>query len=117
MDRQLETTMKIRIVQGIYYITLCVFLLFYLLPFWGAITTSLKSAGEVLTTNPLSLPQRPTLKGYIDAFNHLRKPLLNSLLATCGGAFFSVFLVRSVGMSLPCTVLNMITSNGILTIA
>ena len=91
MDLQLETTMKIRIVQGIYYITLCVFLLFYLLPFWGAITTSLKSAGEVLTTNPLSLPQRPTLKGYIDAFNHLRKPLLNSLLATCGGAFFSVF--------------------------
>ena len=28
MDRQLETTMKIRIVQGIYYITLCVFLFF-----------------------------------------------------------------------------------------
>ena len=90
MDLQLETTRKIKIVRGNYYITLGVFLLFYLLPFWGAITTSLKSAGEVLPTNPLSLPQQPTLKVYFDAFIHLKKPLLNSLLATSGGAFFSV---------------------------
>jgi len=90
MDRQLETSRQEKVIRLLYYLILVGFLLFYLLPFWGAFTTSLKTAGEVLTTNPLSMPRRPTFQGYVDAFNHLKKPLLNSLIATSGGAFFSV---------------------------
>ena len=111
MDLQLETTRKIKIVRGIYYITLGVFLLFYLLPFWGAITTSLKSAGEVLTTNPLSLPQQPTLKGYIDAFNHLEETTAQQFAGYFRGAFFSVLFGSICGYVFALYRFKLITSS------
>ena len=110
MDRQLETSRQEKVIRLLYYLILVGFLLFYLLPFWGAFTTSLKTAGEVLTTNPLSMPRRPTFQGYVDAFNHLKKPLLNSLIATSGGAFQS-YLVQSAAMYLRCIALNSTTSS------
>ncbi len=90
MDRQFERSSTQQILHVVYYLLLLGFAGFYLLPFWGAITTSLKTAGDVLTTSPLSLPNEPTFMAYIDAFHHLKKPLLNSLIVTIGGSFFSI---------------------------
>ena len=111
MDRQLETSRQEKVIRLLYYLILVGFLLFYLLPFWGAFTTSLKTAGEVLTTNPLSMPRRPTFQGYVDAFNHLKKPLLNSLIATSGGAFFSVLFGSICGYVFALYRLNSTTSS------
>lgn len=86
-----------KLLHALYYVILLAFVFFYLLPFWGAITTSLKSAGEVFTTNPLSLPEQPTFEAYIAAFNHLKRPLLNSVIVTIGGTFFSVLLGSMCG--------------------
>jgi len=81
-----------KLLHALYYMLLFIFAVFYLLPFWGAVTTSLKSSAEVFTTSPLSFPEKLTLEGYRAAFNHLKKPLLNSLIITAGGTFFSVVL-------------------------
>ncbi|MCS7216473.1 MAG: carbohydrate ABC transporter permease [Candidatus Bipolaricaulota bacterium] len=66
--------------------------LLYLLPLWGAFTTSLKTDEEIDLTSPIAWPQRPTASGYIGAFNHLKRALLNSVLITVGGTFGSVGL-------------------------
>ena len=52
----------------------------------------MKSNNEVMTSNPVALPQEVTGEGYISAFEALADPLGNSLLITLGGALGSVFL-------------------------
>jgi len=66
--------------KAILYGLLVIMTVFYLLPLWGALTTSLKTDTEIDTTNPLTLPRDPTSKGYIDAYEYLRRSLLNSLI-------------------------------------
>ncbi|HHW72054.1 MAG TPA: carbohydrate ABC transporter permease [Firmicutes bacterium] len=97
MPGQLHLTSKQKLLHAFYYLVLLLFAAFYLLPFWGAITTSLKSSAEVFTTSPLSLPDRPTLEAYVAALNHLKKPLINSIVVTIGGTFFSVLLGSMCG--------------------
>ena len=89
-----------RILHFIFYVLLVCFAVFFLLPFWGALTTSLKTAQEVAVTNPLSLPEKATFSAYLQAFDELKKPLLNSLLITIGGSFGSVFLGSVCGYTL-----------------
>ena len=97
MENGFQKSKKQQVLHVVYYFLLFGFAFFYLLPFWGAITTSLKPANDVLTTSPLSLPSQPTLSAYVDAFRHLRKPLLNSLIVTIGGSFFSIMLGSMCG--------------------
>jgi len=95
-----STSLARRLWQPLFYVVLIAFGLFYLLPFWGAVTTSFKTEAEVGVSNPLSLPSHPTVAPYIDAFNQLRRPLLNSLLITIGGSLGSVFLGSLCGYAL-----------------
>ncbi|MBC7097883.1 carbohydrate ABC transporter permease [Candidatus Bipolaricaulota bacterium] len=85
------------LVRGLLYLGLLLLTVFYLLPLWGALTTSLKTDAEVDTTNPLSFPQSPTFQPYGAAFSYLRRPLLNSLLITLGGTLGSVALGAMCG--------------------
>lgn len=83
---------RMRVLRSVFYLTMLMFMAMYLLPFWGAITTSFKTSEEALMTNPLALPESITLDAYADAFAELRDALINSLIITVGGAVGSVFL-------------------------
>ena len=83
---------RLRALHVIYYLVMIVFLVFYMLPFWGTLTTSLKTNNEVMTSNPVALPTQYTAEGYINAFEQLKVPLINSLIITLGGALGSLFL-------------------------
>ena len=76
----------------VYYLVLVVFLVFYMLPFWGAVVSSFKSNTEATTSSPIALPQEWSMEGYSGALEKLKTPLLNSLVVTVFGAAGSVFL-------------------------
>ncbi len=92
---------RMRVLRVVFYLSMLIFVLLYLLPFWGAITTSLKTSEEVLTTNPLALPDEITFDAYANAFDELKESLVTSLIITIGGAVGSVFLgsVCAYGLS------------------
>lgn len=87
-------------VRVLIYIFLITMAVIYLLPLWGALTTSLKSEEEVDLTNPLSLPREITGAAYAEAYQLLRQPLLNSILITLGGTLGSVGLGSMLGYAL-----------------
>lgn len=74
--------------------------LIYLLPLWGALTTSLKTDEEIDLTSPIAWPRRTTVAGYINAFYYLKHSLLNSMLITIGGTLGSVGLGAICGYAL-----------------
>ncbi len=76
----------------VYYLILIAFLVFYMLPFWGAIVTSFKSNTEALQSSPIALPENVSMEGYSGAMDLLAVSLLNSLVVTVFGAAGSVFL-------------------------
>ena len=78
--------------HAMYYLLMIVFVVFYMLPFWGALTASLKTNNEVMTSSPVKWPQEVTGEGYLTAFEELSTPLVNSLMITLGGALGSVLL-------------------------
>ena len=92
MQNAVKAPARYRVLRGVFYIIMLVFVVLYLLPFWGTITTSLKTSSEVLTSNPVALPTEPTLDAYGEAWETLKQPLLTSLIITLGGAFGSIFL-------------------------
>ena len=75
-----------------YYLILILFLVFYMLPFWGALVSSFKSNTEAISTSPIALPQQFSMEGYSGAMDLLAVSLLNSLVVTVFGAAGSVFL-------------------------
>ena len=75
-----------------YYLIMAVFLIFYMLPFWGTVMTSFKTNSEVMTSTPITPPTRWTLEGYASAMEELGMPLMTSLVVTVFGAAGSVFL-------------------------
>lgn len=87
-----KTNTKQKALTVMYYALLVIYVLFCLLPFWGALTTSLKTMQEVNTTSSLALPETVTFEAYLSALDELKGPLLNSLIITIGGALGSVFL-------------------------
>lgn len=96
-DQEAQTTRikprwHMHVLHTVYYLLMILFIVFYMLPFWGTLTTSFKSNNEVMTSNPVALPSEFTLEGYGTAFEELKIPLLNSLIITLGGALGSVFL-------------------------
>ena len=92
---------RLRVLRALFYVLMLVFVAMYLLPFWGTITTSLKSSEDVLVTNPLALPEEITLEAYADSFEELRDSLVTSFIITIGGALGSMFLgsVCAYGLS------------------
>ncbi len=76
----------------VYYLILILFLVFYMLPFWGAIVSSFKSNAEAISTSPIALPQNWSMEGYSEALDLLSVSLLNSLVVTVFGAAGSVLL-------------------------
>ena len=76
----------------VYYLILVLFLVFYMLPFWGAPVSSFKSNTEAISTSPIALPQQFSMEGYSGAMDLLAVSLLNSLVVTVFGAAGSVFL-------------------------
>ena len=76
----------------VYYLILVLFLVFYMLPFWGALVSSFKSNAEAISTSPIALPQNFSMEGYSGAMDLLAVSLLNSLVVTIFGAAGSVFL-------------------------
>lgn len=76
----------------VYYLILVLFLVFYMLPFWGALVSSFKSNAEAISTSPIALTQNFSMEGYSGAMDLLAVSLLNSLVVTVFGAAGSVFL-------------------------
>lgn len=100
VEGSIALPVSVRVLHVLFYATLVLFAVFYMLPFWGALTTSLKPAQEVAVTNPLSLPEQATLSPYAEAFRELGRPLVNSLLITIGGTLGSVMLGSMCGYAL-----------------
>ncbi len=92
--------MKLVATRSLLYILLGAVTLLYLLPLWGALTTSFKSEREVDLTSPLAWPRYPTFSAYIEALQYLRRSLLNSLLITLWGTLGSVSLGAICGYAL-----------------
>ena len=84
------------------YLILILFVVFFFLPIWMAITTSLKTEEGILTSNSL-LPSSLTLDGYREAWGHLGRPLINSLMFTTGAVICSLFLGSMMGYILSKT--------------
>lgn len=95
---QQAQTVKVRprwhmtVLHIVYYLIMVVFLVFYMLPFWGTVMTSFKTNSEVMTSTPIMPPTEWTLDGYASAMEELGMPLMTSLVATIFGAAGSVFL-------------------------
>ena len=97
-EAQKQQTIKIRpkwhmtVLHIVYYLIMVVFLVFYMLPFWGTVMTSFKTNSEVMTSTPITPPTEWTMEGYSDAMEELGVPLMTSLVVTIFGAAGSVFL-------------------------
>ncbi len=61
------------------YAVIIGFAVFFLLPLWAAITTSLKTSEEVALGRPAEFPSSPTIAPFLSAFDYLKRPLLNSV--------------------------------------
>lgn len=96
-----KVPMRMRVLRIVFYAIMLICVALYLLPFWGTITTSFKTAEEALTTNPLMLPENITLDAYVDSFNELKDSLVTSFIITIGGALGSMALgsVCAYGLS------------------
>lgn len=96
-----KVPVHLRVLRIIFYAIMICTVLLYLLPFWGTVTTSFKTAEDALTTNPLAFPEELSLDAYVDSFDELRDSLITSIIVTLGGAFGSMALgsVCAYGLS------------------
>ena len=96
-----KVPVHLRVLRIIFYAIMLCTVVLYLLPFWGTVTTSFKTAEDALTTNPLAFPEELSLDAYVDSFDELRDSLITSIIVTLGGAFGSMALgsVCAYGLS------------------
>ena len=96
-----KVPVHLRVLRVIFYAIMLCTVLLYLLPFWGTVTTSFKTAEDALTTNPLAFPDEISFDAYVDSFDELRDALITSVIITLGGAFGSMALgsVCAYGLS------------------
>lgn len=96
-----KVPVHLRVLRVIFYAIMLCTVVLYLLPFWGTVTTSFKTAEDALTTNPLAFPEELSLDAYVDSFDELRDSLITSIIVTLGGAFGSMALgsVCAYGLS------------------
>jgi len=76
----------------ILYVLLAFFAFTSLLPLWTCLMTSLKTMNDVIYTMPLQPPPSPTLQPMIQAFDIMKRPLLNSFVFTMFATIFSCAL-------------------------
>jgi glucose/mannose transport system permease protein len=72
----------------------------FLLPLWTDITTSFKSLNDLINTVPVQPPLSPTIEPIIEAFNIMKRPLLNSLTFTVAATILSCLLGSINGYAL-----------------
>jgi glucose/mannose transport system permease protein len=72
----------------LYFLMAC-FVFTSLVPFWTALMTALKTAQDVIYTMPLQPPASPTLGAFVEAFDIMKRPLLNSFAFTTLATIFS----------------------------
>ena len=96
-----KVPVHLRVLRIIFYAIMICTVVLYLLPFWGTVTTSFKTAEDALTTNPLAFPDEISFDAYVDSFDELRDSLITSIIVTLGGAFGSMALgsVCAYGLS------------------
>lgn len=96
-----KVPVHLRVLRIIFYAIMICTVVLYLLPFWGTVTTSFKTAEDALTTNPLAFPDEISFDAYVDSFDELRDSLITSVIVTLGGAFGSMALgsVCAYGLS------------------
>jgi glucose/mannose transport system permease protein len=78
--------------RALLYLSLAAVAVFYLLPVYVVLVTSLKSFIEVSNSTPWDLPKAPNLDAYAAAFDRLRRALFNSVLLVVPGTLLSAFL-------------------------
>jgi glucose/mannose transport system permease protein len=81
-----------RFPRWVIYALLVVFALFFLIPTYIAVITSLKSMGEVTRTDFWAPPTEPTGENFTLAFDSLRTGLINSIILTIPGVVISSLL-------------------------
>ena len=64
-----KVPVHLRVLRIIFYAIMLCTVVLYLLPFWGTVTTSFKTAEDALTTNPLAFPEELSLDAYVDSFD------------------------------------------------
>jgi glucose/mannose transport system permease protein len=91
------------------YAFLVISAIFFLIPLYVMVVTSLKPMPEVLSGNVLSLPQNPTLKPWVDAWLHactgrdcsgLHPGFFNSVKITVPAVIVSIFISSLTGYAL-----------------
>lgn len=82
------------------YVICVLFAVFFLLPLWGAITTSFKTEKEVALGKPFEFPRSPTIAPYLSAFDYLKKPLLNSFTFATAATILQCFIASAAGYAL-----------------
>jgi glucose/mannose transport system permease protein len=85
------TTRRTRVAWWI-YVLLGIFALFFILPIYVAIITSLKSVTDVTNTGVWELPANPTLDNFSKAFDALSGGFKNSFLLVIPGVLISSML-------------------------
>jgi glucose/mannose transport system permease protein len=78
--------------RGLLYVFLLGVSVFYLLPVYVVVVTSLKSFIEVSNSTPWDLPRAPNLDAYAAAFDRLRPAFLNSVFLVVPGTALSALL-------------------------
>jgi glucose/mannose transport system permease protein len=74
------------------YVVLAILVLTSVLPFWTCVMTAFKTEQDVIYTMPLEPPPSPTLQPMMQAFEILKRPLLNSFAFTLFATIFSCTL-------------------------
>lgn len=83
---------RLRPARALLYLLLLAFAVFYLLPVYVVIVTSLKSFIEVSNSTPWDLPQVVSLEAYGSAIDRLGRGFLNSVLLVIPGTLLSALL-------------------------
>lgn len=78
--------------RALLYLMLLALAIFYLLPVYVVVVTSLKSFIEVSNSTPWDLPQLPNLDAYATAFERLRRAFFNSVFLVVPGTLLSALL-------------------------
>lgn len=79
------------------YVILFLISFLILFPLWSPLMTALKNSKEVITTLPLTPPSHLYLGAFKEAFNELKRSMLNSFIFTSVATVFSAFLGSMAG--------------------
>ncbi|RLE84410.1 MAG: carbohydrate ABC transporter permease [Thermoprotei archaeon] len=79
------------------YSILILFSIIWLMPFYIALVTSLKSHRETYVTNVLQPPSSPRIEAWIEAWSRLARPFFNSLLISVVSTFLCVIIGMMAG--------------------